>query len=107
MTLQKINMYNYSTLTTPLKATKRRMPILKINSLTKIYAASNKGIKDLTLHIEKGDLFAFIGHNGAGKASALKAICGIHGFENGEITVCGINVKEDGINAKKADGVHS
>ncbi len=74
--------------------------MLKIDSLTKIYSGSNKGVKNLSLHIKAGDLFAFIGHNGAGKTTTLKAVCGIHGFDGGEISVCGISVKDDPLAAK-------
>ncbi len=37
--------------------------MLKINNLTKTYAGG-KGVSDITLHIEQGDIYAFIGHNG-------------------------------------------
>lgn len=75
--------------------------MLKINNLTKKYPGSGKGVSDLTLHVAPGDLYAFIGHNGAGKTTALKAVCGIHAFEGGEIFVDGINVKEDALRAKR------
>lgn len=75
--------------------------MLKINNLTKKYPGSDKGVSDLTLHVAPGDLYAFIGHNGAGKTTALKAVCGIHAFEDGEIFVDGINVKEDALRAKR------
>lgn len=75
--------------------------MLKITSMTKKYAGSNKGVDNLTLHIKAGDLYAFIGHNGAGKTTTLKAVCGIHSFDAGEVTVNGINVKTDPISAKK------
>ncbi len=75
--------------------------MLKINNLTKTYQGSNKGVKDLTLHIMSGDLYAFIGHNGAGKTTTLKAVCGIHGYQQGEILINGINVKEDAVSAKR------
>lgn len=75
--------------------------MLKINNLTKKYPGSGKGVSDLTLHVAPGDLYAFIGHNGAGKTTALKAVCGIHAFEGGDIFVDGINVKEDALRAKR------
>ncbi len=75
--------------------------MLQINHLTKHYAGSKQGISDLTLHIEAGDLYAFIGHNGAGKTTTLKAVCGIHGFEAGEILVDGINLREHALQAKQ------
>ncbi len=75
--------------------------MLKISHLTKKYSGSNKGIADLTLNVERGDLYAFIGHNGAGKTTALKAICGIHDFQQGEILINGINIKEQPLLAKR------
>ncbi len=75
--------------------------MLQINNLTKQYAGSNKGVKNLTLHISAGDLYAFIGHNGAGKTTTLKAVCGIHGFSEGEIIINGTNLKKEPIKAKQ------
>ncbi len=69
--------------------------MLKIEHLTKLYSGSNKGINDLSLHIEAGDLYAFIGHNGAGKTTTLKSVCGIHGFDNGEIVIDGVSMREN------------
>lgn len=74
--------------------------MLKIEHLTKHYPGSRKGVTDLSLHIAPGDLYAFIGHNGAGKTTTLKAVCGIHSFEKGEIYVDGIPVKTDPLAAK-------
>ncbi len=75
--------------------------MLKIENLTKHYRGSEKGVTALSLHVEAGDIFAFIGHNGAGKTTTLKAIAGIHDFEGGEITVDGVSVKADALTAKR------
>lgn len=40
--------------------------MLKIEHLTKIYG-DKKGVDDLSLHIASGEIFGFIGHNGAGE----------------------------------------
>ncbi len=45
--------------------------MLKISNLTKHCPDSDKGVTELSLHIEKGDLYFFIGHNGEYKASPL------------------------------------
>ncbi len=74
--------------------------MLKIDHLTKHYPGSRKGVSDLTLHIAPGDLYAFIGHNGAGKTTTLKAVCGIHSFQQGDIFIDGTNVKTDPLAAK-------
>ena len=75
--------------------------MLRIENLTKHYPGSDKGVTDLSLHIAPGDLYAFIGHNGAGKTTTLKAIVGIHDFEEGEIFVDGVSIKKDPIECKR------
>ena len=75
--------------------------MLKIDNLTKHYKGSEKGISNVTLHIEKGDIYAFIGHNGAGKTTTLKCVTGIHDFEKGEIFIDGISLRENPIECKK------
>ena len=76
--------------------------MLKINNLTKHYKGSTKGVTDISIHVEKGDIYAFIGHNGAGKTTALKSITGIHEFDQGEIIINGINLKEDPLACKRS-----
>ena len=75
--------------------------MLKINNLTKHYKGSNKGITNLNLSVEPGDIYGFIGHNGAGKTTAIKCMVGIHGFEEGEILIDGISVKDDPMKCKQ------
>lgn len=74
--------------------------MLSIQHLTKQYS-SNKGIFDLSLEIQPGDLYAFIGHNGAGKTTALKSICGILPIDDGQISLNGISLQEAPIEFKK------
>lgn len=59
--------------------------MLKINNLTKHYKGSDKGVNNVTLHIDKGDIYAFIGHNGAGKTTTLKCVTGIHDFDDKQV----------------------
>ena len=75
--------------------------MLKIENLTKHYKGSDKGVTDISMHVEKGDIFAFIGHNGAGKTTTLKCITGIHDFEQGKIFVDGLDVRKAPLEAKK------
>ncbi len=74
--------------------------MLKIEHLTKCYG-EKKAVDDLSLHIAPGEICAFIGHNGAGKTTAIKSVCGILRFDAGEIFVDGISVKENPLAAKK------
>ncbi len=74
--------------------------MLRLEHLTKHYPGSQKGITDLSLHVEAGDLYAFIGHNGAGKTTALKAIVGIHEADSGEVFIDGVSLREDPLSCK-------
>ena len=74
--------------------------MLKIEHLTKCYG-EKKAVDDLSLHIAPGEIYGFIGHNGAGKTTALKAIAGIHSFDSGEIFIDGISVTKDPLECKK------
>ena len=73
--------------------------MLKIEHLTKCYG-EKKAVDDLSLHINKGEIFGFIGHNGAGKTTTIKAVCGIHKFDEGEIYIDGVSVKENALACK-------
>lgn len=76
------------------------MSILEIKNLTKIYNERKKAVDDLTISVEAGDIFGFIGANGAGKTTTLKAVVGIHDFDEGEIRINGYSIKEDPISCK-------
>jgi ABC-2 type transport system ATP-binding protein len=75
--------------------------MLVIKNLTKIYKGTDKGVSDITLHVEKGDIYAFIGHNGAGKTTLLKAVTGIHGFDAGTVEIDGIDITKHPIEVKR------
>lgn len=75
--------------------------MLVINNLEKHYEGTTKGISDISLHIEKGDIYAFIGHNGAGKTTLLKAITGIHSFDKGEVFIDGLDIQKDPLEVKR------
>ena len=74
--------------------------MLKIDHLTKRYG-DTKAVDDLSLHILPGEIYGFIGHNGAGKTTTLKACCGILQYDDGEITVDGVSMKQDPLGCKR------
>ena len=74
--------------------------MLNIEHLTKRYG-DKKAVDDLSLHIRPGEIFGFIGHNGAGKSTTLKCAVGILQFDEGTITVNGTNILDDPIRCKK------
>lgn len=74
--------------------------MLKIENYTKVYPNGKKAVVDLNLHIMPGDLFAFIGHNGAGKTTTIKSIVGILDFNEGDILIDGVSIKENPVLCK-------
>lgn len=74
--------------------------MLKINNLTKRYG-DKKAVDNLSLHIQKGEIYGFIGHNGAGKTTTIKSCCGILNFDEGDILVDGVSIKDDPLSCKK------
>lgn len=74
--------------------------MLKIENLTKTYG-EKRAVDGLSLHIQKGEIYGFIGHNGAGKTTTLKACCGILDFDEGEIFVDGVDIAKEPLECKK------
>ena len=74
--------------------------MLRIEHLTKIYG-EKKAVDDMSLHILPGEIFGFIGHNGAGKSTTIKSAVGILKFDEGTITICGKNIIDDPVACKK------
>ena len=74
--------------------------MIEIKNVTKKYG-DNIALKDITFNVNDGEIFGFIGHNGAGKTTLIKAIVGIHKFDNGEILINGKSIINDPISCKK------
>ncbi len=74
--------------------------MLNISHLTKTYG-EKKAVDDLSLRIAPGEIYGFIGHNGAGKTTTIKSVVGILQFDEGEITIDGVSMKDDPIACKK------
>ncbi|MBD5798768.1 ABC transporter [Bacillus pseudomycoides] len=75
--------------------------MLEIINFSKTYKGGKKAVDDLSLTVQAGDIFGFIGHNGAGKSTTIKSLVGVIDFEEGEIFVDGHSVKKDPITCKK------
>ena len=78
--------------------------MLKIANYTKTYDNGKTAVHNLSLNVEKGDLFAFIGHNGAGKSTTIKSVVGILPFTEGNIYIDGMSVKDNSIKCKQIIG---
>jgi len=74
--------------------------MIEIKSVTKKYG-DKKAVDNVSFTVNDGDIFAFIGHNGAGKTTLIKSIVGIHDFDEGDILIDGISIKEKPVECKK------
>lgn len=67
--------------------------IIEINNLCKTFGEL-KAVQDLTLSVREGELFAFLGINGAGKSTTINIMCGQLSKDSGEIIIDGYNLDE-------------
>lgn len=75
--------------------------MLKIIGFSKTYKNGKKAVDKLDLHVQPGDIYAFIGHNGAGKTTTLKACAGILSFDEGDIFIDGHSIRQEPVLCKK------
>jgi len=75
--------------------------MIKINNLVKSYDGVKNAVDCISFEVEQGDIFAFVGLNGAGKSTTIKCIVGIQDFNEGEIFVNNKSIKSDPIGVKK------
>lgn len=76
------------------------MGILEIKNFSKIYKGTKKAVDNISLCVEEGDVFAFVGHNGAGKSTTIKSVVGILDFEEGDIYIDGHSIKKEPLECK-------
>lgn len=77
-----------------------RSSMLQIKNLVKNYG-DKEVLKGIDINVEDGQIFGFIGHNGSGKTTTIKAIVGIHDFNAGEILINGMSIKQQPLECKK------
>ena len=68
--------------------------IIEINNLIKSYDKL-KAVDDLSFTVKKGQLFAFLGENGAGKSTTISIMCGTLKKDHGNIIINGLNLDTD------------
>ncbi len=75
--------------------------MLEIRNYSKSYKEGVKAADNVSLTVESGDIFGFIGHNGAGKSTTIRAVVGVLDFTDGEILIDGHSVKDEPIECKR------
>ncbi len=71
--------------------------------ITKTYK-NNRGISDITLNINHGDIFGFLGPNGSGKTTAMKIMVGLMKPDKGDVFINGYSITHDYKNAMRGVG---
>ena len=75
--------------------------MISIKNFSKTYAGSSKkAVNNISLDIYEGEVFGFIGHNGAGKSTTIKSLVGIQTITEGSIEICGYDIARQPLEAK-------
>lgn len=83
----------YSNIVTP--GTSESEPVLSIQHLRKVFRDGKVAVDDLSLEVFPGEIFALLGHNGAGKTTALNCAVGLTSATSGDLIINGYNVETD------------
>ncbi len=78
--------------------------IIEIKNLSKSFS-DVKAVSDLSFYVDEGQLFAFLGVNGAGKSTTISILCGLLEKDTGEISICSENIDKGFKNISKDLGV--
>lgn len=68
--------------------------IIEIEHLNKRFAEV-QAVRDLSFHVKQGELFAFLGVNGAGKSTTISILCGQLAKDSGSVRVCGESIDQN------------
>ena len=75
--------------------------MLEIKNYSKSYGGGKKAADNVSLRVMSGDIYGFIGHNGAGKSTTIRAVVGVLDFTEGEIWIDGHSVKNEPMECKR------
>lgn len=67
--------------------------IIEISQLNKSFG-SVRAVRDLSLNVRRGELFAFLGVNGAGKSTTISVMCGQLKADSGSVSICGLDAEK-------------
>jgi ABC-2 type transport system ATP-binding protein len=80
--------------------------VIKTNKLSKHFGAF-KAVDAISFEVDKGEIFGFLGANGAGKTTAMRMLCGLSNPTSGDATIAGFDIYKDTESIKKSIGYMS
>lgn len=80
--------------------------VIKIDNLTKQYSSTDvKAVDNISFEVKQGELFAFLGVNGAGKSTTINILCTLLKKTSGDISICGFDIEKDVDSVKRNIGI--
>lgn len=76
---------------------------IRVNNVTKLYG-EQKALNNVSFEVNSGEVIGFLGPNGAGKSTMMKIITGYIPQSEGEVKVCGLDVREESLAVRKKVG---
>ena len=71
--------------------------MLEIRNFSKSYSKGKNVVEDISLKVNNGEIYGFVGHNGAGKTTTIKSIVGILDFQQGDILIDNMSIKNESL----------
>ncbi len=78
--------------------------IIRVSHLNKNFKDVS-AVKDVSFSVEKGEMFGFLGENGAGKSTTINMLCTLYAPTSGEVQICGYRLGKDSEEIKRRIGV--
>ena len=75
--------------------------MLRFLDFSKTYQSGKRAVDHLDLEVKRGEIMGFIGHNGAGKTTAIRCAVGVLAFEEGDILIDGVSIRKEPVCCKQ------
>ncbi len=79
-------------------------PVIKVEGLKKSFG-DVRAVDDISFEVERGELFGFLGINGAGKSTTINMLCTLYAATAGSVEICGYQVGKQDEEVRKRIGV--